>query len=505
MTENNPANMIYSPDRKWATDTAIAQLQFGDRSDVTYRIVDEYGNIKWVRDIGQKIKGPDGEERFFSTVTDITDTVEANERLKDASYELETLMTNIPGGICVFEYENGKMIIQYANEEYFVLNGFTSEYFYMLGDMDISRFVSKSEYPKFRRAIEDSLHSSSSFEYEYKVNRNDDMEVWVSIKAKVFKYHGDNPVFYSVIWDTTKRKEVENELYRQSERYKAIEENMDELPFDYVIATDTLIVSKILWTRPGLGSRIYDFLKKIDETDFIHPDFKQVFKDNIGRAKQRKCSGAFEFQGMFRDDGQYHWYIMHYTTVLDENSVPERIVGRVNPFDEEKQAQLEIERRLMSDEMTGLYNKGACEKIMTEKLENENASGALLVLDIDNFKLINDTFGHTFGDTVIENFAQGIKSAVWDGVVVGRIGGDEFLVFIPDADKTTAKGIASHICTLMKEAYVGDQLHLPDSVGCSIGISYIPENGTAFQTVFDKADLAMSANTTKKCYPQKRI
>ncbi|MCR4563590.1 MAG: EAL domain-containing protein [Clostridiales bacterium] len=504
MTGNNPENMIYSPDRKWAADTAVAQLQFGDRSDVTYRIVDEYGNIKWVRDIGQKLVGADGEERFFSTITDITDTVEANERLKDASYELETLMTNIPGGICVFEYENGRMNIQYANEEYFVLNGFTSEYFYMLGDMDISRFVSKDEYPKFRRALEESLLGSSSFEYEYRVNRNDDINVWVSIKAKVFKYHGDNPVFYSVIWDTTKRKEVENELYRQSERYKAIEENMDELPFDYVIATDTLIVSKILWTRPGLGSRIYDFLKQIDETDFIHPDQKEEFKNNIKKAKQGKSSGSFEFQGKFRDDGQYHWYIMHYTTVLDENSVPERIVGRVNVYDNEKNAQLEIERRLMNDEMTGLYNKSACEKVLSEMLEKGSVSGAMLVLDIDNFKLINDTFGHTFGDTVIENFAQGIKSVVWDGVIVGRIGGDEFLVFIPDATKETAVETASHLCTLIKEAYVGDQLHLPDNVGCSIGIAYVPENGTAFQTVFDKADLAMyySKSKGKNCFSE---
>ena len=497
MTDNNPENMIYSPDRKWASDTVIAQLQFGERSEVTYRIVDDIGNIKWVRDVGQKMIGPDGEERFFSTITDITETVEANERLKDASYELETLMTNIPGGICVFEYEHGRMKIQYANEEYFVLNGFTSEYFYMLGDMDISRFINDDDYIKFRKALEESLMSSSSFEYEYRVNRSDSMEVWVSLKAKVFKYHGDNPVFYSVIWDTTKRKEVENELYRQSERYKAIEENMDELPFEYVISTDTLIVSKILWTRPGLDNRIYDFYKKLDETDYIHPDSKQVFKDNINRAKQGRCNGTFEFQGMFRDDNQYHWYIMHYTTVLDENSVPERIVGRVNVYDEEKKAQLEIKRRLMNDEMTGLYNKSACEKIISEKLESENVSGALLVLDIDNFKLINDTFGHTFGDTVIENFAQGIKSAVWDDVIVGRIGGDEFLVFIPNATKETATETASHLCTMMKETYVGDQLHLPDSVGCSIGISYVPENGTAFQTVFDKADLAMYYSKSK--------
>ena len=502
MTDNRPANMIYSPDRKWAMDTAIAQLQVSDKSEITYRIVDEFGSIKWVHDIGQIIVGPDGEKRFFSTVTDITETVEANDRLKDASYELETLMTNIPGGICVFEYDNGKMIIQYANEEYFALNGFTSEYFYMIGDTDISRFISEEQYPEFRKALENSLKGSSSFEFEYRVNRMDGIDVYVSMKAKVFKYRNDNPVFYSVIWDTTERKQMENQLYLQSERYKAIEENMDELPFDYVIATDTLIVSKILWSRPGLGNRLYDFYKNIDSTDYIHPDSIDVFKKNIDRAKKEKCQGSFEFQGKFRDDNLYHWYLMHYTTVTDEQGNPERIVGRVNVYDDEKREQEEIERRLMNDEMTGLYNKSACEKIISRCLEEEKPSGALLVLDIDNFKLINDTFGHTFGDTVIENFANDIKSAVKDNVIVGRIGGDEFLIYMPGASKSEAVKTAGRICALMKKTYVGEQMQLPDNVGCSIGISRIPDDGTAFTTVFDKADLAMyySKSKGKNCF-----
>ncbi|MBE6835894.1 MAG: EAL domain-containing protein [Ruminococcaceae bacterium] len=497
MTSNKPINMIYSPDSRWAVDTVADQLRVGDRSEVTYRILDEFGNIKWLHDVGRRIIGPDGEERLFGTVTDITEMVEANERLKDASYELETLMTNIPGGICVFEYENGRMKISYANEEYFVLNGFTSEYFYMIGDMDISRFIKEDEYPAFCKALEKSLKSSSSFEFEYQVNRNDGINVFVSMKAKVFKYHGDNPVFYSVIWDTTERKQMENQLYLQSERYKAIEENMDELPFDYVIATDTLIVSKIMWTRPGLGSRIYDFFKQLDSTDYIHPDFKEELKKNIERAKRQKYIGSFEFQGKFRDDGLYHWYKMHFTNVLDGNGVPERIVGRVNVFDEEKKAQEEIERRLMNDEMTGLYNKTACEKIISEQISEENHTGALLVLDIDNFKLINDTFGHTFGDTVIENFAHGIKAAAWDGVTVGRIGGDEFLIYIPDASEDNATATAEQICTLMKETYIGEQMQLPESVGCSIGIAFVPEHGNDFSTVFDKADLAMYYSKSK--------
>jgi len=490
MTGNKPVNMVHSPDRKWTLDTIMTQLQVGDRTEVTYRIIDFLGNIKWLHDTATRVKGKDGKSYLISTVTDITESVESNERLKDATYELDTLMTNIPGGICVFEYENGRMKISYANEEFFVLNGFTSEYFYMLGDMDISRFIKEEEYPLFKEALEGSLSDSSSFEFEYQVNRMDGIEVWVSMKAKVFRYHDENPVFYSVIWDTTRRKQIENELFFQSERYKAIEENTDDVPFDYVLNTDTLILSKDIFTHEGIVRKIYNFYRDIDVTDIIHPDQKEMFKELINKARNGKSVGDFEFLGKFREDGEYHWYTMRHATVPDEKGNSVRIVGRVNNCDEEKKAQFELEQRLMHDDMTGLYNKTACEKIVSELL-NENKKSAMLVIDIDNFKLINDNFGHTFGDTVIQNFAAGISSAVWDGVIVGRVGGDEFLIFIPDSEESDAEETAQHICTLMKESYVGGQLELPDSVGCSIGISYSSDSNSDFHALFDQADLAM--------------
>jgi diguanylate cyclase (GGDEF)-like protein len=490
-TENSPKMMIYEPDRKWAHETIHTQLVVGDKSEVTYRIVDGFGAIKWVHDVGHRLKRPDGTEVIFSTLTDITEQVDASERLSNTSFELETLMTNIPAGICVFEYENGRMKISYANEEYFVLNGFTSEYFYMLGDTDISRFISEKDYPLLQQKLEDALSTSEPFDFEYKVVRPDEMDVWVSLKAKVFKYHDDNPVFYSIIWDVSKRKQVENELYLQSERYKAIEENMDEIPFDYVIPTDTLILSRRAMAREDIGSRVYNFLSLIEENNYIHPDSRENFIRFIAECKKKKSSGTFEFQAMFRADMQYHWYEIHYTNVLDSNGVPVRIVGRVNDFDEEKKAQEELEKRLMCDEMTGLYNKTACEKIIAEKIKKAATTSALIVIDIDNFKLINDTFGHTFGDTVIQNFAQSIKAAVWDDVTVGRIGGDEFMLYIPDSTQDNAVEIAKHICELVKNSYVGEQLHLPDNVGCSIGIAYAPDDGSDYHSVFDKADLAM--------------
>lgn len=489
---NSLKYMIYEADRNWVVDNILGQLQVDNKSSVTYRVETADGQIKWVNDVGHIVKTLSGQEMLFGTVTDVTDVIESKQRLTDANYELETLMTNIPGGICVFEYINGKMVMSYANEEYYILNGYTSEYFYIIGDMDISRFVNEDDYKKLKVSLEESLPSRVPFEYEYKVNRPDEIPVWVSMKAKVFKYHNDNPVFYSVIWDTTQRKLIENELYLQTERYRVIEENIDEVPFDYIIHTDTLIVPENRMSKLGTDSRFYNFNSRMDTDNFVHKDFKPELHKIVESAKKEKKNGKYDFLADFLLTGEYIWYRMHYATIFDGEGKPVRIVGRIKNINEEKIVQQELERQLKIDSMTGLYNKNATEEIVGELIENacKNKSvGAMIVVDIDNFKLINDAFGHTFGDTVIENFAASINSVVYEDTIVGRVGGDEFLLYLNDATVEKTQKLASDICTIISKSYVGEQM--PDGVSCSIGIAYAPKDGKNFQDLFIKADLAM--------------
>lgn len=142
------------------------------------------------------------------------------------------------------------------------------------------------------------------------------------------------------------------------------------------------------------------------------------------------------------------------------------------------------------DSATGLMNKRAIMEYAAQKItEAQNKKLALFVVDIDDFKNVNDTYGHLFGDQVIFRVAETIKRIVGIRGTVARFGGDEFVVLLEDCDRETleyiVKTIYGDIGLLFKDSHV--DLH----VTISTGISNYPENGTTYEELFQKADKAL--------------
>ena len=154
-----------------------------------------------------------------------------------------------------------------------------------------------------------------------------------------------------------------------------------------------------------------------------------------------------------------------------------------------------------TDEMTGLKNKGALTRAINEYLENEETDkGIMFLLDIDRFKTINDTYGHDTGDRVIAGLGSFLERRFTGNEIIGRFGGDEFIVFIRDTDdRETACRIADDIITGASESIV-----LPDGktgISLSIGIAIYQGKETNYSAIFKKADTAMY---TSKADPDNR-
>jgi diguanylate cyclase (GGDEF)-like protein len=156
-----------------------------------------------------------------------------------------------------------------------------------------------------------------------------------------------------------------------------------------------------------------------------------------------------------------------------------------------------LERRAATDDLTGLANRREFERIATESLLTAErcATGAcLMLIDLNGFKQINDTFGHQFGDLVLEAAAKRLLSAVRDTDVVGRWGGDEFVVLLPGVDdgvgvRTGAERISQ---ALAAEPLIGNV-----TVTAAIGAALFPRHGSEFDDLISAADLAMySAKST---------
>ena len=144
-----------------------------------------------------------------------------------------------------------------------------------------------------------------------------------------------------------------------------------------------------------------------------------------------------------------------------------------------------------TDDITGLKNKGALTRGINEYLQNETKNkGILFILDVDHFKSINDTFGHDIGDNVISQLGGYLKEKFTSDEIVGRFGGDEFIVFIKDTDdKEFASKIANEIWDGTREF-----IKLPkedQKISVSMGIAIYHGEEKNYSEIFKKADVAM--------------
>lgn len=142
-----------------------------------------------------------------------------------------------------------------------------------------------------------------------------------------------------------------------------------------------------------------------------------------------------------------------------------------------------------TDKLTGLLNKAAIEEQIKDRLAQQHSQGALVLFDIDDFKHINDTYGHIFGDRVIHQVAQCIRDVMPQDSLCGRFGGDEFLLLLPDVTKEALPGLLDALLRRGKETIV---LPLSNKAfGMSIGAVSYPQAGRPYAGLLEMADEAM--------------
>lgn len=111
------------------------------------------------------------------------------------------------------------------------------------------------------------------------------------------------------------------------------------------------------------------------------------------------------------------------------------------------------------------------------------------MIDVDNFKMVNDLNGHVIGDEVLKAFGSILNESFTAGDIVGRAGGDEFIVFVKEIeDKAQAQQKAEEVCQKIREIYIED---FKGSISCSIGIAFYPEHETTFKGLYNLADQAL--------------
>lgn len=229
----------------------------------------------------------------------------------------------------------------------------------------------------------------------------------------------------------------------------------------------------------------------------IHPEYRQGYvetfkpKNVLEQYKQGVDTLQYDFL-ISRDGENYYWMRIDARVFLwkEDNSV-RMIVYRQN-VDEEKRQELELMNRADQDSLTGLLNREAMERQANALLENKPTSCGIccVILDIDDFKDVNDTFGHMAGDFVLKQLAVLLCAQFPAQDIIGRLGGDEFLVVAPcshiDEVRTQIDALLQSLSSAHTQ-FEGRLLPLT----LSVGVAHLSGGGSTFEAMYRRADEAL--------------
>lgn len=303
----------------------------------------------------------------------------------------------------------------------------------------------------------------------------------INVRTFVVKI-SDDKVFSLWIDDCECAEKIQN-LNMERTRYAAAIRGTDETFFEYDKKTDSLT---IFFSAAGKIDVINknNFFTDMAKNGFLYDADKDIIR-NLEDNVKSEC--RFEIRLKIRNTIGYEWYSV---IVRRDEKRKDMFIGSARNIHKIKTEEEKLKEKVLIDPLSKVYNRAAA----IEKIEGylkqrlEDCECALLVLDIDNFKRINDTYGHLYGDAVIAMAAGSIKNTLDEDDVIGRFGGDEFFVFIDNAEKTALEQKLENI----RQSILKMRLDQSDTndISCSIGVTI--GNGTSsYEQMFKEADGAL--------------
>lgn len=198
---------------------------------------------------------------------------------------------------------------------------------------------------------------------------------------------------------------------------------------------------------------------------------------------------SFEYEKLI--DDTYHWVNTTVNLLQKENSKDIYACVYLKNIDLQKQKEKELEVEIEIDPLTNTMNRRGIMTHIDHRLRlHAGTTCALMVLDIDNFKQVNDTFGHLYGDAVLSEMAKKIRQLCRNDTLIGRLGGDEFVIFFSHLkNKQDVEKIAERLCSSLKMSCNSSMGKVNTSI--SLGIALAPDHGLSFIELYEKADMAM--------------
>jgi diguanylate cyclase (GGDEF)-like protein/PAS domain S-box-containing protein len=464
-------DLIVEGDRRRVWDEVQKALAEDRGFELRYSIRRRDGQVRHVHEYGRGIRDEDGGVvALDGLLYDVTDHRESEEALKKVEERYRTLVEKIPPIIYIQTPRKGEIaaydttyisprveeVLGYPPQRFTEEPGFWDD------------LIHPEDLGAVREEDERTDRTCEPFFMEYRVIAEDGRTVWIRDEATLVRDGGGEPMYWlGVQTDVTERKEAE-------ERYRTLVERVPVAIYRQEVEHNGAVtyISPQIEALTGYAPEEY----LADPTFWMrtmHPKDRQRVLDEDERTDRTGEPFRVEFRKIARD-GRLIWLRDEAVLVRDASGEPLYWQGVVSDITERKTLEERLEHQALHDPLTGLPNRRLFADRLAHALERTRRRGgvAVLFMDLDEFKVVNDSLGHEAGDLLLTVVAQRLGRCLRPEDTLARFGGDEFVVLLEEVgDPGEAVRVARRITEELRRPFVleGRELYVSASVGISFG------------------------------------
>ncbi len=399
------------------------------------------------------------------------------------------LIATLPGAVYRLEYKGDEFRFLYISDGIEQLCGVTPEQ----AMADIESIFSLIHTDDFDRVINESLTTAQHgivWHGEFRMCLKDGRTIWAGAYDRPQVFDDGSIIWTGYVIDITEHKDLHKALEESEAKFRAFVETANDII--YSVSADGCFTYVSPNWQDKLGHQPSEVIGK-HFAHFVHPDdVERCTQFLIELYEEGTKKSGLEYRVRHKNN-YWCWHTTNASPIFDEEGHISSTVGIARDITERKFIEQQIEHQAHYDTLTDLPNRS----LFSDRLEQairmahrQHEQLAVLFVDLDKFKPVNDNYGHAIGDILLQQVAQRLRDCLRESDTVGRIGGDEFLVLLPHVESSeTSVHIAEKLLQAIASPFRINRIDI--EISCSIGIALYPTHGNTVLELIQMADQAM--------------